>query len=125
MPRYFLEVAYRGTNYSGFQVQQNANTIQSEIEKAFHILRRETITLTGSSRTDAGVHALQNFFHFDTHSSLHPPGEMAGDEGLIVYKINAILPPDIVVQRFIPVSGESHSRFDAVSREYKFFYLPA
>jgi len=112
MSRYFLEVAYRGTNYSGFQVQQNANTIQAEIEKAFGILQREKITLTGSSRTDAGVHALQNFFHFDFKGELIPH---------FVYKINAILPPDIVVQKFIPVSIDSHCRFDVLSREYKYF----
>jgi len=65
MARYFLEVAYKGKNYSGFQSQENANTIQQEVEKAFRILQRESVSLTGSSRTDAGVHALQNFFHFD------------------------------------------------------------
>ncbi|MBS1655892.1 MAG: tRNA pseudouridine(38-40) synthase TruA, partial [Bacteroidetes bacterium] len=65
MPRYFLEVSYKGDNYSGFQVQENANTIQGEIEKALAILLKQQVILTGSSRTDAGVHALQNYFHFD------------------------------------------------------------
>ena len=63
--RYFLEVAYKGTNYSGFQSQKNANTIQAEIEKAFKIISKRELELTGSSRTDAGVHAFQNYFHFD------------------------------------------------------------
>ena len=72
MPRYFLEVSYKGENYSGFQVQENASTIQSEIEKAFKILQKDEIVLTGSSRTDAGVHALQNFFHFDYMKEIHP-----------------------------------------------------
>ena len=67
MPRYFLEVSYKGTKYSGFQSQKNTGkTIQAEVEKAFSILQRDQVVLTGSSRTDAGVHALQNFFHFDT-----------------------------------------------------------
>ena len=66
MARYFLELSYNGSAYSGFQVQQNANTIQAEVEKALGLYYRETFSLTGSSRTDAGVHALQNFFHFDT-----------------------------------------------------------
>jgi tRNA pseudouridine38-40 synthase len=61
--RYFLEVSYNGINYSGFQSQKNANTIQAEVEKAFKILLKEEIQLTGSSRTDTGVHALQNYFH--------------------------------------------------------------
>ncbi|HQW44494.1 MAG TPA: tRNA pseudouridine(38-40) synthase TruA, partial [Chitinophagaceae bacterium] len=65
MPRYFLEVSYKGTHYSGFQSQHNANTVQAEIEKAFAVLQRHQTIMTGSSRTDAGVHALQNFFHFD------------------------------------------------------------
>lgn len=112
MSRFFLEVAYRGTNYSGFQIQQNANTVQAEIEKAFYVLQREKIILTGSSRTDAGVHALQNFFHFDFKDELilH-----------FLYKINAILPPDIAVRKLIPVQLKSHCRFDASSREYKYF----
>ncbi|MFM1858346.1 MAG: tRNA pseudouridine(38-40) synthase TruA, partial [Bacteroidota bacterium] len=64
MARYFLEVAYKGTAYSGFQSQENARTIQEEIEIAFKTLQRDSVSMTGSSRTDAGVHARQNFFHF-------------------------------------------------------------
>jgi tRNA pseudouridine38-40 synthase len=112
MSRYFLEIAYKGTNYSGFQIQQNANSIQSEIEKVFQTIQKEPIALTGSSRTDAGVHALQNFFHFDLNGELDPH---------LVYKMNAILPEDIVVYKLIPVKPEAHCRFDAISREYKYF----
>ena len=65
MSRYFIEVKYKGTNYAGFQVQQNALTVQEEVEKALEVFFRRRISLTGSSRTDTGVHALQNFFHFD------------------------------------------------------------
>jgi tRNA pseudouridine38-40 synthase len=112
MARYFLEVAYRGKNYSGFQSQENANTIQQEVEKAFRILQREPVSLTGSSRTDAGVHALQNFFHFDFQDILHPQ---------FVYKINAILPGDIVVKSVRSVADDAHCRFDAISRTYEYF----
>src|SRR5258705_5292186 len=112
MPRYFLEVAYKGTNYSGFQSQHNANTIQAEIEKALTILQKEKVILTGSSRTDAGVHALQNFFHFDFDRLLNSE---------FVYKMNAILPEDIVVNQIIPVAEDAHCRFDALSREYKYY----
>ena len=143
--RYFLEVSYKGTNYSGFQSQKNANTIQAEIEKALTILfrisasqiksvpgrdvipgypgiikssadepsgYRDGINLIGSSRTDAGVHAVQNFFHFDFDGEINPR---------LVYKVNSILPADIVVQKFIPVRDDAHCRFDAISREYKYF----
>jgi tRNA pseudouridine38-40 synthase len=109
MPRYFIEVVYKGTNYSGFQVQKNANTIQSEIEKAFTTIHRNPINLTGSSRTDAGVHALQNFFHFDYDEVINPQ---------FVYKMNALLPPDIAVKNLFKMSSSAHSRFDATSREY-------
>ena len=112
MPRYFLEVSYKGENYSGFQVQENAITIQSEIEKAFKILQKDEIVLTGSSRTDAGVHALQNFFHFDYMKEIHPH---------FIYKTNAILPGDIVVKDLIQVRPEAHCRFDAITREYKYY----
>lgn len=112
MARYFLEVAYRGTAYSGFQSQENANTIQQEVEQAFRTLQRNAVVLTGSSRTDAGVHALQNFFHFDFESPLHPQ---------FVYKINAILPSDIVVRSVKQVADDAHCRFDASSRVYEYF----
>lgn len=112
MPRYFLEVSYKGTHYSGFQTQHNANTIQAEIEKAFAVLQRHQTILTGSSRTDAGVHALQNFFHFDYEPVLHPH---------FVYKVNAILPDDIVVKSISPVIADAHCRFDAISREYNYY----
>jgi tRNA pseudouridine38-40 synthase len=109
MPRYFLEVAYKGTRYSGFQIQQNASTIQSEIEKAFAVLHRKPVALTGSSRTDAGVHALQNYFHFDA-DAVNPQA---------VYKLNAILPDDIVIKSMHQMQDAAHCRFDAMSREYE------
>lgn len=112
MARYFLEVSYKGTAYSGFQAQENAITVQSEVERAVQVLERRAIKLTGSSRTDAGVHARQNFFHFDSAAGMHPQ---------FIYKMNAILPPDIVIQGLYEVGAEAHARFDAVAREYKYF----
>lgn len=109
MPRYFIEVAYKGTNYSGFQVQENANTIQAEIERAFNTIHRNPIELTGSSRTDAGVHALQNFFHFDYEEVLNPQ---------FTYKMNALLPRDIAIKGLFQMPSSAHARFDATSREY-------
>lgn len=111
MSRYFLELAYKGTGFSGFQVQHNVVTIQSEVEKAISILHKEKVILTGSSRTDAGVHALQNYFHFDFEGELNKQ---------FVYKMNAILPPSIVIRNLIQVQPEAHCRFDAISREYDY-----
>ena len=110
--RYFLEVSYKGTAYSGFQSQKNANTIQAEIEKAFKIIFKENIVLTSSSRTDAGVHAHQNFFHFDINRIL---------SSKLLYNLNAVLPADISVNNLKEVADKAHCRFDAISREYKYF----
>lgn len=112
MGRYFMEVSYKGTRYKGFQVQENAVTIQGEVEQALKVLQREEIRLTGSSRTDAGVHARQNFFHFDY------PGELLPS---LVYKLNAILSKDIAVRRVMAVRSDAHSRFDASYRAYGYY----
>jgi tRNA pseudouridine38-40 synthase len=120
MPRFFLEVSYKGTNYSGFQVQENANTIQAEVEKAMEILLREKVALTGSSRTDAGVHAVQNFFHFDVKVGVVLL-EDDKNRGQFVYHMNAILPPDIAIKSIAEVAADAHCRFDAVSREYNYY----
>ena len=111
MPRYFIEVAYKGTAYSGFQVQQNANSIQAEIEKALLVYYRKNFVLTCSSRTDTGVHALQNFFHFDAEEPIEDAS----------YQLNAILPVDIVVKKIFPVADDAHCRFDARGREYRYY----
>ena len=129
MPRYFLEVSYKGTAYSGFQAQINANTIQAEIEKVIDILlplhfpgnsKSLGIKLTGSSRTDAGVHAIQNYFHFDTDLPVQQ-WKAIGDEVTFIYKMNAILPEDIVAKKLFIVSPDAHCRFDALSREYNYY----
>ncbi len=109
--RYFLEVAYKGTNYSGFQSQKNANTIQAEIQKSFKTILKKELELTGSSRTDAGVHAYQNYFHFDVESEL---------SSQLLYNLNAVLPNDIAIKDLLKVKDDGHCRFDAISREYKY-----
>ena len=120
MHRYFLEVAYKGTAYSGFQSQHNANSVQAEIEKAIEIIQKEKYTMTGSSRTDAGVHAHQNFFHFDTLIPIHQWNKIE-NEIHFIYKVNAILPIDIVIKSIREVSLDFHCRFSAISREYNYY----
>lgn len=110
--RYFLEVSYKGTGYSGFQSQKNANTIQAEIQKSLKTVCKADVQLTSSSRTDAGVHAIQNFFHFDINSEL---------SSRLVYNLNAILPGAIAVRNLIKVKDDAHCRFDAISREYRYY----
>lgn len=115
MPRYFIRIAYKGTNYAGFQVQANANSIQAEVEKALKIFFKTGFELTCSSRTDAGVHARCNYFHFDS-ATLFQPHQLERS----VYNLNAILPRDIVIKAIEQVPGDMHSRFDALSREYEY-----
>lgn len=112
MPRYFIEVAYVGTRYSGFQVQQNANTIQAEVTRALKTFFNKEFELTGSSRTDAGVHALQNFFHFDADVEINRS---------VIYNLNAILPYDIVVKNIFETESNAHCRFDAIARTYHYY----
>jgi tRNA pseudouridine38-40 synthase len=109
--RYFLKVSYKGTKYAGFQIQHNSNTIQGQVQKALAIICRQPISLTGSSRTDAGVHALENYFHFDIDTKF--PASW-------IYNLNAILPLDIVVQSVTPVAEDAHCRFLASSRLYHY-----
>ncbi len=109
MKRYFIEVSYDGAGFGGFQIQQNQQTIQGTLEAAMATLYRETISLTGASRTDAGVHALQNYFHFDTAIEVTTKH---------IYNLNAILPNSIVVNGIYIVPSEAHCRFDAVKRSY-------
>lgn len=112
MARFFVEVAYDGLKFSGFQKQTNAVTIQSEIEKTLSVFYRRPFSLTGASRTDAGVHALQNFFHFDDEVYI----ENAKD----LYHLNNILPFEIVIKNIFRVADNLHCRFDAIQRHYEY-----
>nr|MBP6315547.1 tRNA pseudouridine(38-40) synthase TruA [Chitinophagaceae bacterium] len=111
MPRYFIETAYKGTHFKGFQAQLNAISIQGEINKALQTILKDEIQTTTSSRTDAGVHALQNFLHFDTEQPL---------PSSIVYNLNSILHEDILINRLMQVKDTAHARFDAIARDYTY-----
>ncbi|MFD2033658.1 tRNA pseudouridine(38-40) synthase TruA [Belliella marina] len=108
--RYFLEIAYKGTHYHGWQFQNNAVSVQETIEKAISILLRTTVSIVGSGRTDTGVHASQQFAHFDFVGDL--------DEFDFLKKINSLLPRDIAIYSLKEVKAEAHSRFDAQWRSY-------
>jgi tRNA pseudouridine38-40 synthase len=110
--RYFLEIRYRGTLYHGWQIQQNALSVQEVIEEALHKVIPGNSGLSGSGRTDTGVHALQQFAHFDTDQKLNTLQ--------LQHQLNAMLPHDIAVQAIIPVKGDAHARFDARIRAYQY-----
>jgi len=109
MPRYFLEVRYLGGRYAGSQIQVGAETVQGTLERALGILFREPVGLTGSSRTDVGVHAFCNFFHFD-HAAVVDSRVLRG--------LNALLPSDVAAISLQGVPPDAHCRFDACSRYY-------
>jgi tRNA pseudouridine38-40 synthase len=112
--RYFIQLSYDGTNYHGWQIQQNAHSVQEEVEKALAVIARETIEVVGAGRTDTGVHASFYIAHFDCQR------EGMEDEN-IVFKLNCLLPFDIAVQKMFRVREDAHARFDATYREYKYY----
>jgi len=112
--RYFLEMAYLGTRYVGWQSQPNGISIQIEVEKALSTVIREDISVTGAGRTDAGVHASFYVAHFDSvRTDLH------GDSKLI-NSLNELLPNDIAIMNIHPVKPDAHARFSAISRTYRY-----
>lgn len=110
--RYFIEIAYNGKNYFGWQRQPKQMSVQQVIEESLSTLLREDIKITGAGRTDAGVHAKQLFAHFDF--------EAINDTKALVFRINSFLPKDISVVNIFQVKDNAHARFDAVAREYEY-----
>lgn len=110
--RYFIEFAYNGKNYHGWQYQPHSISVQEVLNKALSTLLKQPIDVTGAGRTDTGVHAKQMYAHFDFNKEL--------DSSFWTKKLNAFLPKDIVVYRIIPLHDDAHARFDATSRTYEY-----
>ena len=115
MSRYFITFSYDGTNYHGWQIQPNANTVQQELQHALSLLMKKDIEVVGAGRTDTGVHARMMAAHFDCLGTLPLSCEQ------MVYRMNRILPRDIAVLDFFPVADEMHARFSAISRTYHYY----
>lgn len=109
--RYFVELAYKGTRYFGWQRQPQQMSVQEALEKAFSTILNTPISITGCGRTDTGVHAKQYFAHFD-YAGAFP---QAFDR-----RINKFIGPDIVLYQFWQVAGTAHARFDATHRAYEY-----
>lgn len=113
MTRYFIYFSYDGTNYHGWQIQPNGNTIQAEMHHALSVLLRKQIEVIGAGRTDTGVHARLMVAHFDGDDNI--------DVVQLAYRLNRILPQDIAVHEVKPVSEDMHARFSAKSRTYRYY----
>ena len=107
-----LIVEYDGTNYAGWQRQINAMSVQQRLEEAISKLTKTPVTVTGSSRTDAGVHAMGQTVHFDTCSGV--PDEK------FCYALNTMLPEDIRVRRSMSAEPDFHARFQAKGKIYRY-----
>jgi len=114
--RYFLKLSYKGTNYHGWQYQKNASSVQDEVEKALSILTGISVKTTGAGRTDTGVHARIFFAHFDSDILFDPD-----EKNKFIYRMNCILPRDIVIYDLLPVRSSANARYDAISRTYHYY----
>ena len=110
--RYFINLAYKGTNYHGWQIQPNAITVQEVLQKALSTLLKNNTEIIGAGRTDTGVHASYFMAHFDTSKAI--------DTLAICYGMNKIIPNDIVIYSIFEVTTDIHSRFSALSRTYTY-----
>ena len=110
--RYFIKLAYKGTNYFGWQYQPDAISVQETLNKALSTLLKTNIDILGAGRTDSGVHAKEMSAHFDYETEI--------DTKKIVYKLNSFLPKDIAIFDLIKVHDDAHARFDATKRTYEY-----
>jgi tRNA pseudouridine38-40 synthase len=111
--RYFIELAFKGTEFHGWQIQPNAVSVQECLEKALQTITREKIAVTGAGRTDAGVHASYYVAHIDSEN-------LNLDHPDFANKLNSFLNTDVVIFSISKVQPDAHARFNAVSRTYQY-----
>jgi tRNA pseudouridine38-40 synthase len=113
MKRFFIHFCYDGTNYHGWQIQPNGNSVQEELQNALSLVLRTEMAVVGAGRTDAGVHARRMVAHFDFEGDIDCPQ--------LAYRLNKILPRDISVSAVEPVAADMHARFSATRRTYHYY----
>lgn len=111
--RFFIELSYDGTPFHGWQIQNNAKTIQQSLNEALSTVTRQEIYCVGCGRTDTGVHARQFFAHFDATADL-------GQLDDLRFHVNRVLPEEIAIHRIFGVHEDLHARFSATSRSYEY-----
>ena len=110
--RFFIKFSYDGTNYHGWQIQPNANSVQEEINIALSTILNTNIKVVGAGRTDAGVHADQMYAHFDFDAEIRFLE--------LTNRLNSFLSDNIAVNEIFRVCDKANSRFDALSRTYRY-----
>jgi tRNA pseudouridine38-40 synthase len=113
--RYRIRLSYDGSSFCGWQIQNNARTVQGELEKALTTLTGTPVQVTGAGRTDSDVNAINYIAHFEISD------EVSIEAAHLCYKLNAMLPHEMAVHEVSPAGDEFHARFDARSREYHYF----
>ncbi|MDR2293367.1 MAG: tRNA pseudouridine(38-40) synthase TruA [Prevotellaceae bacterium] len=116
MTRYFLQLSYDGSDFHGWQIQQNANSVQAALDAALATYFREKIETTGAGRTDTGVHASFFVAHFDCSDD-----NLEKNQSSHLHKLNSILPKSIAIQKIKKVHENANARFDAISRTYRYY----
>ena len=112
--RYFLELQYKGSNYAGWQIQDNAIAVQQKLNEALSVLLHHNVDTIGCGRTDTGVHATQFFAHFNVDENITNPEKF-------LFSLNGMLPLDISIIDMHVVADKAHARFDATERSYQYF----
>lgn len=113
--RYFIDLAYRGAPFHGWQIQPGDVSVQGTLEQALGVLLRQPVPVVGAGRTDAGVNARLMVAHIDLPEGFDPCA------GTFLRSLNSLTGPDIAVYSFRPVAPDAHARFDATEREYRYF----
>lgn len=113
--RYKIRLSYDGSAFCGWQIQNNARSLQGEIENAASTLLGTPVQITGAGRTDTGVNAINYIAHIDIPDTVRIEPEH------LCYKLNAMLQREVTVHEISPVDDDFHARFDARSREYHYF----
>ena len=114
--RFFIELAYDGTAYHGWQIQPNALTVQQEVDNALSVFFRQPVLTLGCGRTDTGVHATEFYAHADL---LDVSEEKAAHA---VGGLNSLLPYPIAIKRIFKVADDAHARFHATARSYEYHF---
>lgn len=125
MSRYYIHMAYDGSDYCGWQIQPNKTTVQQVLVHALSTLLKQETPVTGAGRTDTGVHASHFIAHFNVHSAQFPDNNSSSNapdptSEQFIFKLNRFLPADIVVYKIVAVPEDMHARFSATYRTYHY-----